>query len=320
MERGSIVALKPRAFVGGVAESVLDLVGRTPVVRLAKLADPDGATVWAKLERQNPGGCVKERIGLAMVEAAEQAGRIQPGDMIVEPTSGNTGIGLAIVAAYRGYRLTLVMPDTLSVERRMLFKAYGAELVLTPGDTGIKGAIAKAEAIVDENPGAWMPNQFENAANPAVHYQTTAPEILAQVPEIDAFVAGVGTGGTVTGVGRYFKEAAPHVQVVAVEPAESPVLSGGEKGSHKIQGIGAGFVPGVLDLGVVDAVRQVASDDAWAMTRRLAREEGLLVGMSSGAATVAALALARELGAGKTVVVLLPDTGERYLSTGIFDV
>jgi cysteine synthase len=306
--------------MGGVADSVLDLVGRTPVVRLAKLADPDGATVWAKLERQNPGGCVKERIGLAMVEAAEKAGRIQAGDMIVEPTSGNTGIGLAIVAAYRGYRLTLVMPDTLSVERRMLFKAYGAELVLTPGDKGIKGAIAKAEAIVDENPGAWMPNQFENKANPAVHYHTTAPEILTQVPELDAFVAGVGTGGTVTGVGRYFREAAPHVRVVAVEPAESPVLSGEEKGSHEIQGIGAGFVPEVLDLGVIDAVRQVSSDDAWAMTRRLAREEGLLVGISSGAATVAALALAREIGAGKTVVVLLPDTGERYLSTGVFDV
>lgn len=306
--------------MGGVADSVLDLVGRTPVVRLAKLADPDGATVWAKLERQNPGGCVKERIGLAMVEAAEKAGRIQAGDMIVEPTSGNTGIGLAIVAAYRGYRLTLVMPDTLSVERRMLFKAYGAELVLTPGDKGIKGAIAKAEAIVDENPGAWMPNQFENKANPAVHYHTTAPEILTQVPELDAFVAGVGTGGTVTGVGRYFREAAPHVRVVAVEPAESPVLSGEEKGSHEIQGIGAGFVPEILDLGVIDAVRQVSSDDAWAMTRRLAREEGLLVGISSGAATVAALALAREIGAGKTVVVLLPDTGERYLSTGVFDV
>ena len=314
------MTLHPKDFDGVVADNVLDLVGRTPVVRITRLVSPEMATVWAKLERQNPGGCVKERIGLSMIVAAERAGRIKPGDMIVEPTSGNTGIGLAMVAAFRGYHLTLVMPDSLSVERRKLFKAYGAELVLTPGDKGIKGSIAKAEEIVAENEGAFMPNQFENAANPEVHYLTTGPEILAQVPGLDAFVAGVGTGGTVTGVGRRLREDAPNAKVFAVEPAESAVLSGQEKGSHKIQGIGAGFKPPVLNLDVVDEILPVASDDAWEMARRLAREEGLLVGISSGAAMVAGLRVASRLGPGKQVVVLLPDTGERYLSTGLFDV
>lgn len=306
-------------FRGLVAESVLELIGRTPVVRLNKLVSPDMATVWVKLERQNPGGSVKDRIALAMILAAERDGRLRPGGVIVEPTSGNTGIGLAMVAAVKGYRCILVMPDTLSVERRKLFRAYGAEMVLTPGSLGMKGALARAREIAAETPGAFMPNQFENPANPDIHYRTTALEILTQVPQLDAFVAGVGTGGTVTGVGRHLKEDIPHVTVVAVEPAESAVLSGGQAGSHKIQGIGAGFKPQVLDMDVVDEILLVSSAEALAMTRRLAREEGLLVGISSGAAAVAALELARRLGADKTVVAVFPDTGERYLSTPVFE-
>lgn len=306
-------------FHGLVAESVLELIGRTPVVRLNKLVSPDMATVWAKLERQNPGGSVKDRIALAMTLAAERDGRLRPGGVIVEPTSGNTGIGLAMVAAVKGYRCILVMPDTLSVERRKLFQAYGAEMVLTPGSLGMKGALARAREIAAETPGAFMPNQFENPANPDIHTHTTALEILTQVPQLDGFVAGVGTGGTVTGVGRHLKEDIPHVTVVAVEPAESAVLSGGQAGSHKIQGIGAGFKPQVLDMDVVDEIILVSSAEALAMTRRLAREEGLLAGISSGAAAVAALELARRLGAGKTVVTVFPDTGERYLSTPVFE-
>jgi cysteine synthase A len=306
-------------YMGVVADNVLDLVGRTPVVRLNKVIEAGMAIVWAKLERQNPGGCVKERIGLAMIEAAELDGRLKAGGLIVEPTSGNTGIGLAMVSAYKGYRLVLVMPDSLSIERRKLLAAYGAELVLTPGEGGMKAAIAKAGEIAADNPGAFMPNQFENPANPAIHYTTTGPEILSQVPDVDAIVAGVGTGGTITGIGRLMREEAPHVQLFAVEPASSPVLSGGQPGKHSIQGIGAGFRPQVLDMSVVTEVIQVADDDAKAMTRRLAREEGLLVGISSGAATVAALEVARRLGSDRTVVVVLPDTGERYLSTSLFD-
>jgi cysteine synthase A len=277
------------------------------------------ATVWAKLERANPGGSVKDRIGLAMIEAAERDGLLKPGGVIVEPTSGNTGIGLAMVAAVKGYRLILTMPDTLSVERRTLLAAYGAELVLTPGAEGMKGAIAKAEELVRDNPGSFMPQQFKNPANPEVHRRTTAVEILHQVEgPIHAFVAGVGTGGTVTGVGEVLKERYPAVQIVAVEPANSPVLSGGQPGSHKIQGIGAGFVPGVLDMDVMDEVITVANEEALEAARRLAREEGLLVGISSGAAAFAALRVAERLGGGKTVVVILPDTGERYLSTDLF--
>ena len=306
-------------FRGLVADSVLELIGRTPVVRLQHVVAPEMATVWVKLERQNPGGCVKERIGLSMIEAAEREGALKPGALIVEPTSGNTGIGLAMVAAFKGYRAILVMPDSVSTERRGIFQAYGAEAVLTPGADGMKGAIAKAEEIVRENPNAWMPNQFANSANPEAHRLTTGPEILAQVPNLDAFVAGVGTGGTVTGVGRYLKAEAPHVRIFAVEPVGSPVLSGGKAGPHKIQGIGAGFVPSVFDRSVVDEILTVSSEEAAEMARQLARREGLLVGISSGAAAAAALKIAARLGEGKTVVALLPDTGERYLSTNLFD-
>jgi len=301
------------------ADTVLELIGRTPVVRLQRMPAPGSATVWAKLERANPGGSVKDRIGLAMIEAAERDGLLRPGGVIVEPTSGNTGIGLAMVAAVKGYRLILTMPDSLSVERRTLLAAYGAELVLTPGAAGIKGAIARAEELVRENPGSFMPQQFKNPANPEVHRRTTAVEILQQVDgPIHAFVAGVGTGGTLTGVGEVLKERYPAVQIVAVEPANSPVLSGGQPGPHKIQGIGAGFVPDVLNRDVVDEVITVTNEEAMETARRLAREEGLLVGISSGAAAFAALRVAERLGDGQTVVVILPDTGERYLSTELF--
>ncbi|NBD34981.1 MAG: cysteine synthase A [Chloroflexi bacterium] len=310
---------QPEPFPGLVADSVLELIGKTPVVKLQRVVAPGMATVWAKLERQNPGGCVKERIGLSMIEAAERDGILGPESVIVEPTSGNTGIGLALVGAFKGYRVILVMPDSLSMERRQLFRAYGAELVLTPGSVGIRGAIDKAEQIVRETPGAMMPNQFENPANPEAHRTTTAREILAQVPEIDAFVAGVGTGGTVTGAGRGLKAEKPSVKVYAVEPEGSRVISGGEPGEHSIQGIGAGFIPPVLGRDVLDGVITVASEAAKAMARQLARREGLLVGISSGAAVVAALSVAQTLGAGRHVVALLPDTGERYLSTDLFE-
>ena len=313
------MGLTDESFMGLRADSVLDLVGRTPIVRLNHVVEAGMATIWAKLERQNPAGCVKERIALSMIEAAENEGDLEPGGVIVEPTSGNTGIALAMVAAAKGYKAILVMPDTLSVERRGLMRAYGAEVVLTPGDDGIHGAIDKAEEILQETPGAFMPLQFKNPANPAVHRQTTGPEILAQVPgDVAAFVAGVGTGGTVTGAGEALKAHNPETLIIAVEPAGSPVLSGGEPGSHKIEGIGAGFIPDVMDMEVVDEVLQVTSEAALEMGRRLAEEEGLLVGMSSGAATVAALQIARRLGEGKHVVVVLPDTGERYLSTDLF--
>jgi len=253
-----------------------------------------------------------------MIEAAEEAGVLKPGDVIIEPTSGNTGIGLAMTAAVKGYRCILVMPDTLSVERRTLMKAYGAELVLTPGAEGMKGAVARAEELVREHKG-FMPQQFQNPANPEAHRRTTAAEILAQVQTLDAFVAGVGTGGTITGVGQVLKDVLPDVRIVAVEPAGSPVLSGGSPGKHKIQGIGAGFIPDVLDTEIIDEVVRVADDDAREMARRLAREEGILAGISSGAAAWAAIQVARRLGETRTVVTVLPDTGERYLSTGLFD-
>jgi cysteine synthase A len=299
------------------AETILDLIGNTPMVRLQRMVPQGASEVWAKLERFNPGGSVKDRIAKTMVEAAEEAGELEAGAVIVEPTSGNTGIGLAMVAAVKGYRLILVMPDTMSVERRALLKAYGAELVLTPGQEGMKGAVAKAEELVSEH-GYFMPQQFENPANPEVHRRTTAAEILAQVRHLDAFVAGVGTGGTITGVGEILKDVLPEVLIVAVEPAGSPVLSGGSPGKHKIQGIGAGFVPGVLNTEIIDEVVRVEDADAWETARQLARKEGILAGMSSGAAAWAAIQIAQRVGAGKVVVTLLPDTGERYLSTGLF--
>ncbi len=302
-----------------VAKSPLDLIGHTPVVRLNRIPGKGEAEVWAKLENYNPGGSVKDRICLAMVDAAEKSGRIKPGDTIVEPTSGNTGIGLALVAAVKGYRLILTMPDTMSEERRSLLVAYGAKLVLTPDTRGMHGAIAKAEELVRDNPGYFMPQQFSNPANPEIHFQTTGPEILEQVPHIDAFVAGVGTGGTITGVGRYLHEHVKNrVLIVAVEPKNSPVLSGGEPGFHKIQGIGAGFVPKTLDARVYNEILAVSDDEAIQYSRRLAREEGLLCGISSGANCCAAIQIAKRLGKGKVVVTVFCDTGERYLTTDLF--
>ena len=303
-----------------VAADVTKLVGNTPLVRINTVTDGAPATVLAKLESFNPAHSVKDRIGLAMLDAAERDGLITADTVIVEPTSGNTGIALAMVAAARGIRIILTMPETMSVERRMLLRAYGAELVLTPGPDGMAGAIAKAEEIVASTPGAIMPQQFENPANPAIHRATTAEEIWADTDgTVDIVVAGVGTGGTVTGVGQVLKERKPGVRIIAVEPDASAVLSGEPKGPHPIQGIGAGFVPAVLDTGVYDEIIRVAGDDALATARRAAREEGLLIGISSGAALWAAVEVAkRPENAGKTIVVVLPDFGERYLSTVLF--
>jgi cysteine synthase A len=302
-----------------VARSPLELIGHTPVVRLNRIPGKDDAEVWAKLENYNPGGSVKDRICLAMIERAEREGHIKPGDTIVEPTSGNTGIGLALVCAVKGYKLTLTMPDTMSEERRSLLAAYGATLVLTPDTRGMHGAIAKAEELVRANPGYFMPQQFSNPANPEVHYQTTGPELIEQLGSIDAFIAGVGTGGTISGTGRYLREKLQNRPlIVAVEPKNSPVLEGGEAGFHKIQGIGAGFIPSNLDTTIYDEVIAVSDDDATIFSRRIAREEGLLVGISSGANCCAALQIAKRLGKGKVVVVVFCDTGERYLTTDLF--
>ncbi len=301
-----------------VAESPLDLIGTTAAVRLNRMTGDDDAEVWAKLELSNLGGSVKDRICLSMIEEAERSGRLRPGDVVVEPTSGNTGIGLALVCAIKGYRLILTMPDTMSEERRSLLSGYGAELVLTPDDKGMGAAIARAREIAADHPRAFMPQQFENPANPAAHRRTTGPEVLAQFPELDAFVAGVGTGGTVTGVGETLRAERPGVLVVAVEPQRSPVIAGGKPGLHKIEGIGAGFVPANLRRAAYDRVIGIDDDDARAATRLLARREGILAGISSGANCAAALQVARELGPGKVVLTVFCDTGERYLTTDLF--
>ena len=308
--------------MSNIHTSAAELIGKTPLLELTHLEKELGleAKIVAKLEYFNPAGSVKDRIALAMIEDAEEKGLLCPGSVLIEPTSGNTGIGLASVAAAKGYRLIITMPETMSVERRQLMKAYGAELVLTEGAKGMKGAIAKAEELAKEIPHSFIPGQFVNPANPAVHKATTGPEIWADTDgSVDFFVAGVGTGGTVTGVGEFLKSKNPNVMIVAVEPADSPVLSEGRSGSHKIQGIGAGFVPDVLNTKVYDEIIPVANEDAFATGRQIGRSEGVLVGISSGAATWAAIQLAkRPENKGKTIVVLLPDTGDRYLSTPLF--
>lgn len=300
------------------ARSILDLIGSTPVVKLRNLPGKDDAEVWAKLESFNPGGSVKDRICLSMIEAAEREGKLKPGATIVEPTSGNTGIGLALVCAVKGYKLILTMPDTMSEERRSLLAAYGARVILTPDTKGMGGAIRKAEELVLEHPDYFMPQQFNNPANPEIHRRTTALELLRQFERIDAFVAGVGTGGTITGVGEVLKEKMKDVRIYAVEPAASPVISGGEPGYHRIQGIGAGFIPQVLNTRIYDEVITVTDEEAFLYTRRLALEEGILAGISSGAACCAGLRVARELGKGRIVVTIFPDKGEHYLSTELF--
>jgi cysteine synthase A len=302
-------------MAGKTADNISELIGNTPMVRLQRLAGSGVAEVLAKLEYFNPGGSVKDRICLSMIEDAERKGLIKKGAMIIEPTSGNTGIGLAMISAAKGYRCVLTMPDTMSMERRQILKAYGAEIVLTPGSEGMSGAVRKAEELSKNTPGSFMPQQFRNPANPEAHRRTTAAEIWEQTGgRLDAFVAGVGTGGTITGVGEVLKERDPRIKIIAVEPKKSPVLSGGQAGPHKIQGIGAGFVPAVLNRDVIDEIIQVDDADAFATSREMAGKEGIFVGISSGAAAWAALKIARELGGGKRVVVLLPDTGERYLS------
>jgi len=300
---------------GQIAETVLELIGGTPMVRLNRVVQDGAAEVVAKVESHNPAGSVKDRIALSMIEAAEREGRIKPGDTIVEPTSGNTGIGLAMVAAVKGYRLIVTMPEDMSLARRDLLARYGAEGVLTPAIEGMTGAVYAAQELMSENPQYFMPQQFENPANPEAHRRTTAREILAATGgRLDAFVAGVGTGGTITGVGEVLKAEKPDVLIIAVEPARSPVLQGGRAGITAIQGIGAGFAPGVLNRQVLDEIMSVGDEDAIAMSRRLSREEGLLVGVSAGANVVAALKVAKRLGRDKRVVTVLPDTGERYLT------
>ncbi|MDK6863681.1 cysteine synthase A [Nosocomiicoccus ampullae] len=305
-----------------VFNNITEAIGNTPLVKLNRLTDDNMADVYVKLEFMNPGSSVKDRIAFAMIEAAEEAGKLTKDTTIVEPTSGNTGIGLAMVAASKGYKAVLVMPDTMSKERRNLLKAYGAELVLTPGAEGMKGAIAKANELAEKD-GYFMPQQFENPANPKIHENTTGPELVKQAKSagftIDAFIAGVGTGGTVTGVGHVLKEHNRDTKVYALEPADSPVLSGGEASPHKLQGLGAGFVPDTLDTEVYDGVVTVENETAFEYARKLAKEEGILGGISSGAAVYAALEEAKKLGKGKTVVTVLPSNGERYLSTPLFN-
>ncbi len=301
-------------------ENIIHLIGNTPVVKLNTIPRAGDAEIWAKLEGFNPGGSVKDRIALSMIETAEQEGKLKPGGTIIEPTSGNTGIGLALISAVKGYRLILTMPETMSVERSLIFQAYGAEVILTPGTSGMMGAVEEAEILLRQNPDYFMPIQFENPANPEIHRKTTAVEIVdAFESPVDAFVAGVGTGGTITGVGEVLKSKNPDTWIAAVEPAASPVLSGGNPGPHKIAGLGAGFFPGILNTRIYNEVIPVADEDAALMARRLAGEEGILAGISSGAAAWAALTVAEKLGEGKKVVVIFPDRGDRYLSTGLFN-
>ncbi|ABQ28056.1 cysteine synthase A [Geotalea uraniireducens] len=302
------------------SEDVIAQIGNTPLVRLSQFEKKGSAAIWGKVEAFNPGGSIKDRICLSMIEAAEKDGCLKPGATVIEPTSGNTGIGLSMVCTVKGYKLILTMPDTMTIERRRLLAAYGAELVLTPGAQGMRGAVQKAEELAAAH-GYFLPQQFKNPANPEVHRRTTGPEIIKGMDglSIDGFVAGVGTGGTITGVGDVLKKHNPAVHIGAVEPADSAILSGGEPGPHKIQGIGAGFVPDVLNTKIYDEIIRVSNDAAYTATKRLAMEAGLLVGISSGAALVAGIQMAEKLGKGKNVVVILPDTGERYLSTGVFD-
>jgi len=302
-----------------IYNNIYELIGNTPMIRLNRLVTNDMAEVLVKLEYFNPGSSVKDRIALSMIQEAEKRGILKKGDTIIEPTSGNTGIGLAMVGASKGYKVILVMPETMSIERRKLMKAYGAEIILTDGKKGMKGAVEVAERLAKEN-GYFMPQQFKNFANPEIHMKTTAQEILKQTEgKIDVFVAGVGTGGTITGVGKVLKEYIPNIKIVAVEPKESAVLSGGQIGLHKIQGIGAGFVPDILDTSIIDEIVTVSSKEAFETSRNLAKKEGILVGISSGAAVYAALNKALELGNGKRIVTIAPDTGERYLSTELFE-
>ncbi|MBZ5203130.1 cysteine synthase A [Planomicrobium chinense] len=304
-----------------IGNSVTELIGQTPIVKLNRMTGAEDADVYLKLEYFNPGSSVKDRIALAMVEAAEKEGNLKEGDTIIEPTSGNTGIGLAMIAAAKGYKSVLVMPETMSMERRNLLRAYGAELVLTPGSDGMNGpngAIKTAEKLADEN-GWFMPQQFKNEANPEVHRLTTGPEIVeAMGNQLDAFISGIGTGGTITGAGQVLKEKYPDIQIVAVEPTDSPVLSGGKPGPHKIQGIGAGFVPDILDTEIYSEIIQVTNDQSFETARQAAREEGILGGISSGAAIYAALQVAKRLGKGKKVLAIIPSNGERYLSTPLY--
>ena len=302
-----------------IYNDVTELIGRTPLLRINKLTGENDATVLIKLERNNPGGSVKDRIAYSMIKRAEEEGRLKPGGTIIEPTSGNTGIGLAMVAAALGYKVILTMPETMSIERRKLLKAYGAEIILTPGKEGMKGAIRKAEELLAETENAIIPQQFENPANPAIHEKTTGVEIWEDTGgRIDYFVSGVGTGGTLTGAGRYLKERNPELKIIAVEPANSPVISGGDPGPHKIQGIGAGFIPAILDTELIDEIYKITDEEAMETARQAARKEGILIGISSGAALAAALKIAQKAGKGKTIVAIAPDTGERYLSTELF--
>jgi cysteine synthase A len=298
---------------------IYDLIGQTPVVKAQRIVGPEDAALWMKMEAYNPAFSVKDRIGLSMIEAAERDGKLQPGGVVIEGTSGNTGIGLAMICAAKGYGCILVMPDTMSMERRRLLQAYGAELVLTPGSLGMKGAVEAADRLAARTPNSFVPRQFDNPANPEVHYRTTGPEIFEQVPgPIDAACFGIGTGGTITGAGRFLREKYPQLKIYACEPKDSPLLSEGRAGPHRIQGWGANFIPRVLDMMIYDEVLMVSKDDAFEMAQKLATLEGVLAGISSGAAAYAAAQVCHRLGKGKTVVTLLPDTGERYLSMDVF--